>query len=157
MAPQSPCAHRVAVHATRLAPPWQRTVSEVLRFAGRRLLGAIPLLFGILTILFLILHLAPGDPLPPCGFDSRVSEEALAHWRVYQPDAGDILGAVALRRRFRLEEFPGMRFESDQGCRQVHGSRALRQLAQHRLVAEMHAVETAYRGCATTMFRPQIV
>lgn len=32
------------------------------RYVGRRLLGSIPLLLGILTLLFFILHLAPGDP-----------------------------------------------------------------------------------------------
>jgi peptide/nickel transport system permease protein len=34
----------------------------VLRYTGRRLLGAIPLLLGIVTLTFLLLHLAPGDP-----------------------------------------------------------------------------------------------
>lgn len=34
----------------------------LLRYAGRRLLQAIPLLLGILTLTFLLLHLAPGDP-----------------------------------------------------------------------------------------------
>jgi len=34
----------------------------MLRFAGRRLLQAIPLLLGIVTLTFVILHLAPGDP-----------------------------------------------------------------------------------------------
>src|SRR5258706_14929111 len=30
---------------------------------GRRLLGAIPALFGISFIVFLLMHLAPGDPV----------------------------------------------------------------------------------------------
>ncbi len=34
----------------------------LLRYAGRRLLQAVPLLLGILTLTFLLLHLAPGDP-----------------------------------------------------------------------------------------------
>lgn len=34
----------------------------LLRYAGRRLLQAIPLLVGILTLTFALLHLAPGDP-----------------------------------------------------------------------------------------------
>ncbi len=34
----------------------------MLRYTGRRLLGAIPLLLGIVTLTFLLLHLAPGDP-----------------------------------------------------------------------------------------------
>ena len=32
------------------------------RYALRRLLAAIPLILGILTILFVVLSLAPGDP-----------------------------------------------------------------------------------------------
>ncbi|MFQ5529679.1 MAG: ABC transporter permease [Gemmatimonadota bacterium] len=35
---------------------------SLLRFAGRRLLQAIPLLLGIVTLTFVILHIAPGDP-----------------------------------------------------------------------------------------------
>ena len=35
---------------------------SLLRFAGRRLLQAIPLLLGIVTLTFIILHVAPGDP-----------------------------------------------------------------------------------------------
>jgi len=34
----------------------------VLRYTGRRLLEAVPLLLGIVTLTFLLLHLAPGDP-----------------------------------------------------------------------------------------------
>lgn len=36
--------------------------ARLLRFAGRRALQAIPLLLGILTLTFVMLHLAPGDP-----------------------------------------------------------------------------------------------
>jgi len=34
----------------------------LLRYAGRRVLQAIPLLLGILTLTFVLMHLAPGDP-----------------------------------------------------------------------------------------------
>jgi peptide/nickel transport system permease protein len=34
----------------------------MLAYLGRRLLGAIPLLLGILTLIFFVIHLAPGDP-----------------------------------------------------------------------------------------------
>lgn len=34
----------------------------VLRYVGRRVLQAIPLLLGILTLTFVLMHLAPGDP-----------------------------------------------------------------------------------------------
>ncbi|HSM61269.1 MAG TPA: ABC transporter permease [Longimicrobiales bacterium] len=39
------------------------------RYAARRLLGAVPLVFGVVTLLFFVVHLAPGDPasylIPP--------------------------------------------------------------------------------------------
>jgi len=34
----------------------------LLRYAGRRILQAVPLLLGILTLTFVLLHAAPGDP-----------------------------------------------------------------------------------------------
>jgi peptide/nickel transport system permease protein len=34
----------------------------MLRYVLRRLLGSIPLILGILTLIFFIMHLAPGDP-----------------------------------------------------------------------------------------------
>jgi len=34
----------------------------LLRYAGRRILQAIPLLLGILTLTFVLMHAAPGDP-----------------------------------------------------------------------------------------------
>jgi peptide/nickel transport system permease protein len=34
----------------------------LLRYAGRRVLQAIPLLVGILTLTFVLMHMAPGDP-----------------------------------------------------------------------------------------------
>lgn len=43
----------------------------------RRLLGAIPLLFGISLILFAIVHLAPGGPLDMYTENPAVSKEAL--------------------------------------------------------------------------------
>lgn len=35
---------------------------SLLRYVGRRLLQSIPILLGIVTVTFLLLHLAPGDP-----------------------------------------------------------------------------------------------
>ena len=43
----------------------------------RRLLGAIPLLFGISLILFAVIHLAPGGPLDVYADNPSVSPEAL--------------------------------------------------------------------------------
>lgn len=46
----------------------------------RRLLGAIPLLWGILTLIFFIIHLAPGDPTARF-FNPNVSPEVIAQMR----------------------------------------------------------------------------
>ena len=35
----------------------------MIGYLARRILGAIPLLLGILTLIFFIIHLAPGDPV----------------------------------------------------------------------------------------------
>ena len=48
-----------------------------LTFIIRRVLGAIPLLFGISVILFAIVHLAPGGPLDIYADNPSVSPEAL--------------------------------------------------------------------------------
>jgi peptide/nickel transport system permease protein len=52
----------------------------VLAYLGRRLLGAIPLILGILTIIFFIMHLAPGDPTARY-FDPNISPEVLEQMR----------------------------------------------------------------------------
>src|SRR5688572_6914535 len=49
------------------APGGQRSAGSaeeplVLRYILRRLIGSIPLIIGILTLIFFIMHLAPGDP-----------------------------------------------------------------------------------------------
>ena len=46
----------------------------------RRILGAIPLLLGILTIIFFIIHLAPGDPTARF-FNPNVSPEVIEQMR----------------------------------------------------------------------------
>ncbi|MDB4949712.1 MAG: dppB [Gemmatimonadetes bacterium] len=46
----------------------------------RRMLGAIPLLLGILTIIFFIIHLAPGDPTARF-FSPQVSPEVIEQMR----------------------------------------------------------------------------
>jgi peptide/nickel transport system permease protein len=52
----------------------------VLRFFARRLIGAIPLVLGILTLIFFIMHLAPGDPTSRY-FDPNISPEVIAQMR----------------------------------------------------------------------------
>ena len=46
----------------------------------RRLLGAIPLLLGILTLIFFIIHIAPGDPTARF-FNPNVAPEVIAQMR----------------------------------------------------------------------------
>jgi peptide/nickel transport system permease protein len=52
----------------------------VLRYLARRLLGSIPLVLGILTLIFFIMHLAPGDPTARY-FDPNVSPDVIAQMR----------------------------------------------------------------------------
>ncbi len=53
---------------------------SLLRYAVRRLIGAIPLLWGIVTLLFLLLHLAPGDPTT-AYFNPNVSPDVIEQMR----------------------------------------------------------------------------
>ncbi|WP_373356291.1 ABC transporter permease [Pseudoroseicyclus sp. CXY001] len=53
-----------------------------LSFLIRRIFGAIPLLFGISLVLFVIIHLAPGGPLDVYADNPSVSPEALEQIRV---------------------------------------------------------------------------
>lgn len=52
----------------------------MLRYLLRRILLAVPLLLGIATVLFFLLHLAPGDPTSTL-FGPYVSEEAMERLR----------------------------------------------------------------------------
>lgn len=58
------------------------------RYIARRLLQAIPLLLGILTLVFVIVHLAPGDPaaryLQP-SVPPEVLEQLRRNWGLDQP------------------------------------------------------------------------
>jgi len=53
---------------------------SLARYALRRLIGAIPLLWGIVTALFILLHLAPGDPTA-AYFNPNVSPEVIDQMR----------------------------------------------------------------------------
>jgi peptide/nickel transport system permease protein len=60
----------------------------LLRYAVRRLLQAIPLLLGIVTLTFLLIHLAPGDPLSTFANDKIPPEtfaRMRANWGLDQP------------------------------------------------------------------------
>ncbi|HWV57398.1 MAG TPA: ABC transporter permease [Longimicrobiales bacterium] len=50
------------------------------RYLVRRLLGAVPLILGILTLIFFIMHLAPGDPTVRY-FNPNVSPEVIEQMR----------------------------------------------------------------------------
>jgi len=52
----------------------------MLRYLLRRLLGAIPLILGILTLIFFLMHLAPGDPTSRY-FDPNLSPEVMEQMR----------------------------------------------------------------------------
>lgn len=52
----------------------------MIAYLLRRLLGAIPLLLGILTIIFFIIHLAPGDPTARF-FNPNVAPEVIEQMR----------------------------------------------------------------------------
>jgi peptide/nickel transport system permease protein len=52
----------------------------MIGYLVRRLLGAIPLLLGILTIIFFVVHLAPGDPTARF-FNPNVSPEVIEQMR----------------------------------------------------------------------------
>ncbi|HEX5872601.1 MAG TPA: ABC transporter permease [Longimicrobium sp.] len=52
----------------------------MIGYLVRRLLGAIPLLLGLLTIIFFVVHLAPGDPTARF-FNPNVSPEVIEQMR----------------------------------------------------------------------------
>jgi peptide/nickel transport system permease protein len=56
-------------------------VNALLRFAGRRLLFGLPTIWLLITSVFVMVHLAPGDPLSFITGDADVSDEQLARLR----------------------------------------------------------------------------
>lgn len=53
-----------------------------LKYLLFRILGALPLLFGVSLILFAVLHLAPGSPLDIYTDNPAVTPEALERIRI---------------------------------------------------------------------------
>ena len=53
----------------------------MIGYLVRRLLGAIPLLLGILTLIFFVMHLAPGDPTDRIFSNPNVSPEVIEQMR----------------------------------------------------------------------------
>ncbi|NUP90051.1 MAG: ABC transporter permease [Candidatus Sumerlaeia bacterium] len=66
---------------------------EVARFILRRLLQAIPLLLGISLLSFLLINLAPGDPLARQRLDPTVSSETIRQFEIQfgfvDPETGE--------------------------------------------------------------------
>jgi peptide/nickel transport system permease protein len=56
-------------------------VGALLRFAGRRLLFGLPTIWLLISAVFAMVHLAPGDPLSFITGDADVSDERLAQLR----------------------------------------------------------------------------
>ncbi len=53
----------------------------MLRFIGKRLLASIPVLWGVTTLVFLAIHLLPGDPAELMLAESGGSAESIAYLR----------------------------------------------------------------------------
>jgi len=53
----------------------------MLQFIGKRLLASIPVLWGVTTLVFLAIHLLPGDPAELMLAESGGSAESIAHLR----------------------------------------------------------------------------
>jgi len=53
----------------------------VIQYAGRRLLGAIPVLWGVATLVFVVLRLLPGDPAEVMLSEAGGSAAAIAELR----------------------------------------------------------------------------
>ena len=60
----------------------------MIRYLARRLLGAVPLVLGIATIVFFVVNLAPGDPtmfMVSPGMTTEVAEQMRANYGLDQP------------------------------------------------------------------------
>ncbi|MFN2227928.1 MAG: ABC transporter permease, partial [Anaerolineae bacterium] len=53
----------------------------MVRYIARRLLGAIPVLWGVATLVFVVLHLLPGDPALLMLSEAGASAESVAQLR----------------------------------------------------------------------------
>jgi ABC-type dipeptide/oligopeptide/nickel transport system permease component len=78
----------------------------VLRLLARRVAIAAPVLFGVTVLVFLILHLIPGDPAQILLFGSRPTPEQLVQLRV-QPASTSRCRAVLRIRRPAPARGPG--------------------------------------------------
>jgi peptide/nickel transport system permease protein len=70
----------------------------MLRYSLRRLLGAIPLMWAVATLCFLLLEAAPGDVsgvLIPQGASPEVREAIIAKWQLEAPMGARYLAALA--------------------------------------------------------------
>lgn len=56
-------------------------INPTIKYIGKRILHAIPLLFWVIIINFLIIHLAPGDPVSFLAGEFEASEEFIEEMR----------------------------------------------------------------------------
>ncbi len=54
----------------------------MLRYIGQRLAGALPVLWGVATLVFVIMRLLPGDPAMLMLSEGGASAQDIAHLRV---------------------------------------------------------------------------
>ena len=82
----------------------------MIAYLLRRLIGAIPLLLGILTLIFFIINLAPGDPTAR-DFNPNVAPDPLvAAWGTFQPSPLNVAQAGELQAAaVRLMDRAGFR------------------------------------------------
>jgi len=57
-------------------------MSRILRYVSQRLLLTLPMLFILLTVVFLILRVLPGDPVSAMLGGRNVSQEVIESYRV---------------------------------------------------------------------------
>jgi len=55
--------------------------TDLVRFVGRRLLEGVLVVLGVATLVFVLLHAAPGDPLAVLSEAPQISPDALARMR----------------------------------------------------------------------------
>ena len=57
---------------------WQCPPSDVIRFLARRLVLTVPVLLGVATLVFALIHLVPGDPVQAMLGESAADEDIAA-------------------------------------------------------------------------------
>src|SRR5918996_2834011 len=61
----------------RVGQPFRAVNSAMARYLVRRLLLTIPVLFGVATLVFMLIHLVPGDPAQSMLGEGATQEEVM--------------------------------------------------------------------------------